>query len=449
MKTTTTTSSIRTLACAFGTLAAATIAHAQPGVPCGAFESVPTPGQGAPGKMLSAIAARNSAGFALGRFYPTGSGAFTPILYRFNGQAWIDQGIPGLANLGTDPVLMSAAMSPATGTDAWIVGYVTTPPTTNVMPVLARWRNGAFDRVESPTLRPMTEYPFGPRGGLAYDVFVLAQDDVWAVGQANGFGDAVTSTVAMALHFNGSHWEDVPTPIVANRTHTFDAVSASAPNNVWAVGTSRNIAGPYLGFIQRWDGSSWSVVQHPALSIPWSQFHEVLALSPSEVWVAGAINYTDPLLYRWNGSSWHTMPLPAGNGVIALAGTGPNDIWATTTGSVVSIFHWDGSSWAEVQNPPPPAGMIDSRRAISVAGPCDVWTAGSQMNVNGFFGTFIEHLVPTPACSGDWNHSGNLDSQDFFDFVTAFFAGAADFNADGATNSQDFFDFLGAFFAGC
>jgi len=53
------------------------------------------------------------------------------------------------------------------------------------------------------------------------------------------------------------------------------------------------------------------------------------------------------------------------------------------------------------------------------------------------------------ACACDWNDSGVLNSQDFFDFLAGFFAENADFNNDNVTNSQDFFDFLGCFFAGC
>jgi murein tripeptide amidase MpaA len=67
----------------------------------------------------------------------------------------------------------------------------------------------------------------------------------------------------------------------------------------------------------------------------------------------------------------------------------------------------------------------------------------------------VDDLIATdtvpcgPACPADWNESGAVDSQDFFDFLAAFFAGSADFNNSGGTDSQDFFDFLAAFFQGC
>jgi hypothetical protein len=59
-----------------------------------------------------------------------------------------------------------------------------------------------------------------------------------------------------------------------------------------------------------------------------------------------------------------------------------------------------------------------------------------------------------PACPCDFNTDLILNSQDFFDFLTAFFAlmPSADYNGDMVINSQDFFDFLSCFFdppSGC
>lgn len=54
-------------------------------------------------------------------------------------------------------------------------------------------------------------------------------------------------------------------------------------------------------------------------------------------------------------------------------------------------------------------------------------------------------------CIGDYDQNGSVNSQDFFDFLAAFFLleTAADVNGDGVIDSQDFFDFLASFFSGC
>jgi len=63
----------------------------------------------------------------------------------------------------------------------------------------------------------------------------------------------------------------------------------------------------------------------------------------------------------------------------------------------------------------------------------------------------FDNVVLTVPCAADFNGDSVVNSQDFFDFLAAFFgqAPAADFNHDTFVNSQDFFDFLAAFFGGC
>jgi hypothetical protein len=58
-------------------------------------------------------------------------------------------------------------------------------------------------------------------------------------------------------------------------------------------------------------------------------------------------------------------------------------------------------------------------------------------------------LQENTSCPADWDRSGTVTSQDFFDFLGAFFGGGANFNLLGGTDSQDFFDFLAAFFTPC
>ena len=52
-------------------------------------------------------------------------------------------------------------------------------------------------------------------------------------------------------------------------------------------------------------------------------------------------------------------------------------------------------------------------------------------------------------CPPNWNHDGDLNSQDFFDFLTAFFNSNADYNHDGGTDGDDVIAFFAAWDSGC
>jgi hypothetical protein len=57
-------------------------------------------------------------------------------------------------------------------------------------------------------------------------------------------------------------------------------------------------------------------------------------------------------------------------------------------------------------------------------------------------------VVGNPACDCEFDGTAGITSQDFFDFITAFFnlSASADVNHDGSITSQDYFDFLTCFF---
>jgi len=116
--------------------------------------------------------------------------------------------------------------------------------------------------------------------------------------------------------------------------------------------------------------------------------------------------------------------------------------YSNDLGSIITTYAWDldGDGVFEIPNTAQPT------RIYSTFG-----TTNVTLRVTDNFGLTDTHTIQVVVanCPCDWNSDAFLNSQDFFDFLAAFFSNNADFNNDGLTNSQDFFDFLGCFFAGC
>lgn len=136
------------------------------------------------------------------------------------------------------------------------------------------------------------------------------------------------------------------------------------------------------------------------------------------------------------GANWSSQPGPARAGA-------------------AYVFHRDSEMWTEQARlaEPNPEGFDYFGYDVALDG--DTAIVGAYLaDHSGWPDTgaaYVFDLRCGIPCPADFNADGAVTTQDFFDFLSAFFAlsSLADMNGDGAINSQDFFDFLTAFFAGC
>lgn len=160
----------------------------------------------------------------------------------------------------------------------------------------------------------------------------------------------------------------LPPPVSLGREVVIYGLSALSRSNVWAVGTSRPLVGTYaLGFrsiILHWNGRRWSLVAHPRP--PQASLISVVAISPSDVWAAGAkagsihnplkVSVAKTLVEHWDGHRWRVVPSPNRDGsgqLTSLAAPAGDDVWAAggahSGGENVPdkplVEHWNGSRW--------------------------------------------------------------------------------------------------------
>lgn len=138
--------------------------------------------------------------------------------------------------------------------------------------------------------------------GIFWDLDVVANDDIWAVGTkvtASGGGRI------FAAHFDGTSWTEVATPPPGEGFSVLYDVSAAAPDDVWAVGEWYDRGEP-RAVIVHFDGTSWSAPEIPDFGT-YTTLFGVSALDADTAVAVGEDQHDDDdsrVVIEWDGTSW-------------------------------------------------------------------------------------------------------------------------------------------------
>jgi hypothetical protein len=223
--------------------------------------------------------------------------------------------------------------------------------------------------------------------------------DAWAVGQFPGAGEDAGSQI-FAERWNGTQWQQAPTSNIVRQDERLLGVSASGPDDAWAVGNTNSIsAASHDTLAAHWNGTAWTITPTPAAASGGrlASLYDVADLSPANAWAVGQGKDARPLAEHWDGTAWSVVPVPVpavpagtsfANAVLSrISAVSATDIWAvgTTTAiqgtSVVRFtlaMHYNGTAWSIVKtaNTAEPTGLS----GVTAISADNAWAVGTGFN---------------------------------------------------------------------
>lgn len=265
-----------------------------------------------------------------------------------------------------------------------------------------------------------------PDPGSSYDtrlytMSALSANDIWAVGeQSNPVNGA---RMGYAVHWNGTTWNPVPVPTIAQYPNsTLNGVAAISSNNVWVAGNACTQISCNT-FLLRWDGSAFSVIPSPNVPSASNSLADIAAISANDVWAVGrsrsASYVSQPLTLHWDGTAWSIVATPdLGQSAFltTVAAASGNDVWAMgnyndSAGRTTYSFalHWNGTAWSAVSMPQPSNYVEITVSGAAAISSNDVWAVGNYRDLSSLdIRTLTFHwdgtawsLVPSPSMTDD------------------------------------------------
>ena len=267
------------------------------------------------------------------------------VIERWNGTSWsVDQGPNSPHPVGG--VLSAVACQSASS--CFAVGGT----------LLERWNGTTWSVVPGASLYPGWSGYFG--GVSCTSTFCLV------VGGQSGGGSSRT----LVERWNGSTWSVVTAPFAFGPSSPFlNSVSCRTTTLCFAVGWFTNSAGVKKTLVERWDGTSVTVV--PSLNAAaGNSYLEAVSCPITTSCVAVGYSF-DPTVFpigsgstlveRWNGTSWSmdaspsiAGPSSALRGVSCVGATmclAVGGYMRTYVTPALLVERWNGTAWSVIANP--------------------------------------------------------------------------------------------------
>jgi hypothetical protein len=303
-------------------------------------------------------------------------------------------------SVGTGANSLAGAAS-AADNDVWAVGWAFNQQLNAYRTVIEHWNGTSWSIVKS---RNATN-----GYNLLNGVAVVAANDVWTVGQAaNG-----STYSTLVERWNGAGWSIVPSPNVVGSSSVLTAISVVSANDIWAVGYSTDSNFNNRSLTLHWNGTAWSIVPSPIFND--DILFAVDAVASNDVWAVGrSFQEAKTLTIHWNGSNWSIVPSPNGIGdniLFGVAAIASNDVWAVgNEGSLSTLAeHWDGAAWNIVPTPDfNPNATNEVLVGIVALSSNNIWTAGQYIvPIEGS----VQHTLTENWDGSNWNFVPSPDKR--------------------------------------
>src|ERR1700736_515874 len=250
--------------------------------------------------------------------------------------------------------------------------------------------------------------------------------DCWAVGTyKTGLQNRYTQT--LIEHWEGSSWSAVTSPNTGSTLQNrLNGVTCTSASDCWAVGYARTSATnqPAQTLVQHWDGTVWSTVTSPNLSV--TQDHVLTSVACSSATDCWAIGYYDTgaigsngrpiyqtLTERWNNAAWlivsspNTSALDA-NFLLDVACVSSTQCWSVgyaygSTSEQALIEQWNGSAWSIVAAPTSQDTQYNYLYGVTCASASQCWATGyseCQHTLTERWDGSTWTIVPSPSAVG-------------------------------------------------